>query len=247
MKKFVYIALVALMATSCFGDDVYKNRSSYPLEVTFESSQSFRADSLFYNTTNGIGISWTSAVGGWADLGFYHKLTEDKAFFQGGFLLSQLKGSGAGTEYYDQFRVNSGRGFNGSSTYAVFYDNPDKNLMPEKHVSFLQSAYGTCKIAGFYVNNTAEVVKAVKEKFVPGDKLVLKATGYSADKKTGEVEIPLAEYTTQKDSIIVTWTPFDLDKLGNVDHVEFDVQSTKEGIPAYFCMDTMVAFIEVVY
>lgn len=100
---------------------------------------------------------------------------------------------------------------------------------------------------GFYVNNTAEVVEAVKQNFVDGDRLVLKATGYLNGTKTGEAEIELAEYTEQKDSIIVNWTPFDLDKLGKVQYVEFEMISTKDNIPTAFCMDDMVARISLEY
>ena len=108
-------------------------------------------------------------------------------------------------------------------------------------------SYGTCGILGFYVNNTAEVVDSVKANFVDGDRLTLKAVGYLNGAKTGEAQINLAEYTTQKDSIIVNWTPFDLYKLGQVQYVEFEMISTKENVPTSFCMDDMLASIVLEY
>ena len=83
--------------------------------------------------------------------------------------------------------------------------------------------------------------------FVDGDKLTLKATGYLDGVKTASAVIDLAEFSAQKDSIVSTWTRFDLGALGNVDYVDFDVISTKEDMPAYFCLDGFVASVTISY
>lgn len=244
ISRIIAVVLTAIATVSCF--ETGNNRSSYPLEVSFEYPGALKADSLYFDTNGGLGFAW--GAGGWQDLGFYHKLTEDKKQFLGGFMLSGLKAAGAGGDpYYDSFRVATGVGLNGTSTYAVFHDNPDKSMMPEKHVTFLQSQYGTCTMAGVYVNNTIEVVKAVREHFTLGDRLTLKAVGYLNNAKTGEAQFVLADYSAQKNSLVVKWTPFDLDKLGSVDQVQFSLESTKQEVPAYVCMDSMVAYIAVEY
>ena len=93
-----------------------------------------------------------------------------------------------------------------------------------------------------FVSNTVEVADSIKSQFVPGDQLILTATGYLADQVTDKAEIKLAEYTTAKDSIINTWTNFDLSKLGNIDSVEFDIVVPEgKDIPKAVCMDVMIA------
>ena len=146
----------------------------------------------------------------------YNQKTIDKEFC-GGFLLSYQKGLPEGgnlVETDGTYRANSPSGAYGSRTYAVFYDNPEEGQMPEKDMIFTQSYYGTCGMNSCMVNNTALVAGKVKEHFEVGDKLVLKATGYLDGTKTGESEFVLAEFSSQKDSIVSTWTRFDLSKLG---------------------------------
>ena len=84
-------------------------------------------------------------------------------------------------------------------------------------------------------------------KDLTGDRLTLKATGYLNGIKTGEESIALAEFTAKKDSIVSTWTKFDLSGLASVDFVDFEVVSTREEVPAYFCMDDFVASVTVSY
>lgn len=248
INRIVAVVFAAITVVSCL-DTGTVNKYSYPLHVSFDFDEYvLKADSLYFDDKNGDGIVWMSSVGYWNDLFFGHKTSSDKKSFLGGFILSGLSGSESGIDtYYDSFRVNSGSGFEGSPIYAVFYDNPDKDSMPEKHLYFIQKEYGTCTMAGCYVNNTTEVVNAVKEKFTEGDKLTLKVTGYLGETKTGDAQIALADYATHRDSVVVNWTPFKLDKLGAVDRLEFSMQSTKEDIPLYFCMDSMIAYIYLEY
>ncbi len=239
MKKVFYVIIIAALAVSCLGSGP-STRQKYTLDVDFEYVDNlFLTDSVRFDNEHGVGI-------GYVDFVFYHKLNPDKTKVLGGFAVSRLKGSG-----YEQgrndFRVNSGRGLNGSPTYAVFKYDKTGAGMPAHDVEFMNLSYGTCGILGFYVNNTAEVVDSVKANFVDGDRLTLKAVGYLNGAKTGEAQINLAEYTTQKDSIIVNWTPFDLYKLGQVQYVEFEMISTKENVPTSFCMDDMLASIVLEY
>ncbi len=238
IKKLFLILSVAVCAVSCFGDDDKSYSASYILSANFEYGNVFKSDSLYFEKQLGMGL-------GYRDLAFYHKLSEDKSEFLGGFLLSALKGGGQSDN--DRFRVNSGAGANKSSSYLVYFSNPDGSDLPEHDIEFTSSGFGTCSIVGCYVNNTKEVVNAVKASFADGDRLAVRMTGFLGGKKTGEQEFVLAEYTGSKDSLVTSWRPFELDKLGQVDIVEVDVISTRNDIPKAFCMDDMIARIAVAY
>lgn len=244
--KRIFVFLAAMISlVSCFSDEPM-NSQSYTLTSTFEyTNVKFDSDSTFFDTTYGEGL-------GWYDLVFNHKVDIDYGLFHGGFRLSCLKASdeeGAdGT-----WRVvlgESGTGAAGmasSANYLVWYSNPDQTRMPEHDIRFANKAYGTCTPAGFYINNTASVAAAVKEKFTLGDRLTLKATGWLGTEKTGEAEIALADFSAEKDSVVTAWTAFDLSGLGSVEYIDLEMVSTKEGIPGYFCMDNMIASINLKY
>ena len=100
---------------------------------------------------------------------------------------------------------------------------------------------------GCYVTNTVQVADSIKANFKIGDKMYIKATGYLYGQKTGEATFTLAEYTAARDSIVSSWTMFDLKALGTIEYVDFDVTTTNPAVPANFCMDSMGANITVVY
>lgn len=238
MKKIIYVILTAALAVSCLGNSPSTKRN-YTLDVDFEyADYVFMTDSVRFDE-KGVGL-------GYMDLAFYHKLDPMKTSVMGGFVASRLKGSGYALGR-NEYRVNSGRGLGGSPTYAVFKYDKNGGNMPAHAVEFLNIDYGTCTMLGVYVNNTAEVVDAVKLNFADGDRLTLKATGYLNGTATGQAEIALAEYSEKKDSIVVNWTPFDLAKLGTVQYVDFEMVSTKQNIPTSFCMDDMVVRILLEY
>lgn len=238
MKRFLFILAALLAAVSCFKDS--KSTQSYTLVATFEfSNADFGKDSTYFDAKNGYGILWS-------DLLFSHKVDEASGEFLGGFMLSQLKASsedGADGTY----RVNAEYGTNKSDTYMVFQQRGSASMMPEHAVSFLYPNYGTCTPVGCYVNNTVAVTEALKANFKDGDKLTLKATGYSGGAKTGEASITLAEFTEAKDSIVSAWTPFLMSDLGAVETIDFELISTNDAIPAYVCMDDMTAAIHLEY
>ena len=237
MRKFLLIIMAAVCAASCLGDGPSYSRS-YTLSATFEYGMVCGSDSLYYENQIGEGVSWE-------DLAFYHKLSSDRSEFQGGFIVSCLDGSKRSEK--DLYRVNKGIGYYNSSTYAVFYDNPDASKMPEHAISFMAEKVGTCKMVGCYVNNTAAVVDAVRNHFEPGDRLTLNLTGYLAGEKTGTDVFVLAECTDQKDSVITEWRPCLFTKIGYVDRVEVEVVSTKPEVPTYVCIDNLQADISIEY
>ncbi len=238
LKKLLFVMAAAVAAASCVNENQGYS-ANYTLGVTFEYGAGvFQSDSLYMDKQLGVGIAWEN-------MGFHHKLNDDKSEFQGGFVISRLKGGG--TSEQDRFRVNSGVGRSGSYTYAVYYANPDESKMPEKDIEFLEPNYGTCTMVGCYMNNTKEVVNAVKANFVEGDRLAVRMTGYLGGEKTGEAEFVLAEYTAEKDSLVTGWSPFTLDKLGSVETIDIEIISSRDDIPTAFCMDDMITQVSVTY
>ncbi len=239
-SKLIILIIAAFGVASCMNllDD--KNFSSqYTLGSTFEYGYEVPfVDSIYFEKDYGMGFSWR-------DVAYFHKLNSDKSKLVGGFLVSRLNGKGESD--LDMYRVNSGVGYNGSKSYAVFTSNADSYEMPEHDMEFMSIAYGSCSMTECYVNNTKAVANAVRETFVPGDKLTVKMTGYLNGKATGSAEFVLAEKTESKDSLVTGWRKFNLEKLGTVQYVEIEMISTRELPARTFCIDNMEASIQLSY
>ena len=254
MKKvfncLVVVLFAALSVVSCLPDSDYSHSSVVTADFEYLFVD-FDADSLFYKSEKGSGI-------GWGSLGFMHKIDTVNWKFEGGLLLSRQKGtrydsadkvalSKEESEVFakDRFRVNSVKDSLNDNSYLVFYQNPDSSKMPEHDVVFLAPDYGTCQAKVCFVNNTSYVAYKVAQTFEPGDRLTLTATGYLNGVKTGDASLLLADFSTQKDSIVSTWTAFDLSKLKVYDAIDFNVESTKGDVPGYFCMDYFSAHVTI--
>lgn len=242
MKRFFLITLAALTLTSCL-DSGSGMGQKYSLVASFQyPNVSFRSDSTFFNAKDTIGFSFDV-------LNFYHTLSYDLSRLEGGFLLSgaEMPKSGDVSRLMKTYRANVPAKVSAGNIYTVYYQNPDSSKMPAHDVSFPYTENGTCTMGGCYLTNTVEVAEYVKANFTLGDRLTVKATGYLNGQKTGETEMALADFSAQKDSIVSTWTPFELTKLGAVEYVDFEILSTKPDVPAYFCMDNMVVEINLEY
>ena len=77
--------------------------------------------------------------------------------------------------------------------------------------------------------------------------MLLSATGYSNGVKTGKAEIVLAESNAMRDTVMTTWSKFDLSKLGAVDNIDFEIITSKPEVPAYFCLDELYTYITLEY
>jgi hypothetical protein len=124
--------------------------------------------------------------------------------------------------------------------------------MPDNAVGFnfvnSATANGACIMSSCFVNNTVAVAQAVEKNFEVGDRMMLKATGYLGGKKTDSAEIVLAEKLAAKDSVMYTWTNFDLRKLGSVDKVDFELIIPEgKDIPATVCIDDFLASVTFQY
>ena len=60
---------------------------------------------------------------------------------------------------------------------------------------------------------------------------------------TGEAQINLA----LPDTAIYNWTKFNLEKLGDVDAIDFELYSSRSNIPTSFCLDELNASVTITY
>lgn len=249
-NQLVVVFFAALSVVSCLPEADYSQTAVVSASFEYVNAP-FDTDSLFYKSDRGAGI-------GWGSLGFMHKVDTTSWTFEGGVLLSCKEGtiydpadtvamakSDSLVYAQDLYRVNSVKDTLSNNSYLVYYQNPDSSKMPEHDVLFLIEENGACQAQYCLVNNTSYVAYKAAKTFAPGDRITLTATGYLKGAKTGEVSMHLADFSAQKDSIVSKWTVFDLTKLGVFDAVDFNVASTKEDVPAYFCMDHFTASVTV--
>ena len=90
--------------------------------------------------------------------------------------------------------------------------------------------------------------EAAVQHLEPGEKVLLRATGYKEGAKTGSADIVLVEKSSPKDSVMSHWTEFKLDALHAVDVIDFEliIPEGKE-IPATVCVDNLTAQIVISY
>lgn len=241
-EKVLLLALFAVAVSACFGES--GGSYSYTLQANFEYAsgayEDFGKDSVYFE-------GWP----GWEHLGFCNKVDSlpDKTIeFKGGFAVSYLQGPDSlklETPSENPFRVC---GSSEPNTYLVWRQTDD---MPEHDMFFISSQLGTCIMRGCYVNNSENVRQAIESEggFVPGDRLELIATGYTEDgKKTGSASFVLADCSAVKDSIVTSWTPFDLSKLSAIKYVDFELKSNREDLDLdSFCLDYITANIALEY
>ena len=250
MKKFLVVVFAAFMVASCF-DHEYQTTKDYNMFASFEydkqygydMSNYFGKDSLYCEHTYGYGL-------GWDDMGFCHKVDSLTREFQGGFVLSRLKGKVYADSLelnkdIDLYRVNAPA--DSSRMYLVFIEAELEDHMPKHDVEFMMDEYGSCKVIGCYVNVPLYVAAAAVKEFKDGDYLSLKATGYREGKVTSEKSIDLITCGGGKVNLSEKWMTLDLSALGDIQYVDFDVTSSNENVPEVFCLDNFGAKISIAY
>lgn len=239
MKKVLYAILTSLLLSSCLGSPMLEATDA--VEMTFDYDNSLFVDSLYFDTQYRTGYGYENLV-------FHQKIDgAPNLTFKGGFMVSMLQTPKTGnteTLKNNKYRSNVKVDAAFKNKYAVFCQTDN---MPEKHLQFITLSNGlvsTCTATAVFVTNTVEVEDAIKNTFEDGNRLILTATSYLGGVKVNSTSINLAEYTTDKDTILSEWTLFDLRSLGNFDQIRFDIQAPMgKDIPKAVCMDHFLASI----
>ena len=253
MKKFILMAVVAVSAVSCLSDTYMEmSVTSYSDFEFTDPIEIFGKDSVFVESAFGGGSGSMSLL-------FASQRDGEKSPMTGGFGLTMKRDT---TVYnkswanpYPQYTIYDTLVVSNKAS-AVFYQNPNESLMPEHDIVFLDAAYGTCTPASCRINNTWQTVHNIVSedsdyRFGEGDYLKLTVTGFLNGAETGSVEYYLADYRIPEnggaapDSLAMGWKLLSLTKLGNVDNIDFDLETNKPGFPLYFCLDNFVAGIYV--
>lgn len=243
MKKIFVLAVLAVMAASCFKGSYYESSFATISNFEYADAAKYFVDSVY--------VSGDFQSGSY--LLYSGSRTEgEMPELLGGFGMSMRKDSSINLSV-SPFSVFAGSREN--NTFALFYDTPEK---PERQLTFTEADYGTCAPQFCFVRNTSYVVSSILSKDSPfkfsnGDYLKLVVTGYLSGKETGKAEWFLADFRTPQnggaapDSVNTTWRQMPLTNLGNVDAVDFSLETNKEGFPKYVCLDNLVASISVKY
>ncbi len=251
MKRILVLAALILAIVSCNLDGY--TEYSITSASTFEYDAAYYADSLYLTSYFYGGDSNNSII-------FNSNREASGKEMTGGFGLTMKRDSSlviAEDNLYPQYTMYATSAARGTKGCAVFYQNPDESAMPEHDIIFTygQTEDCTCNPSYCMINNTQLTVYSVLSdesdyKFEYGDYLKLKITGVKSGANTGSVEFYLADHRGSEekiDSVLTSWKTISLSKLGDIDYVDFTLESSKEDFPASFCMDNFVATVYIKY
>ena len=252
MKKYILLGFILpLLAVSCFDDDEYNNEMNIYLSSYFSIDEDyystyFDADSVYtatYFTSDSYGWIYLYGVG---SIGSY----------SGGIGITV----GADTTNFESlddisfpYRVY-GLNEDNDGTYGIWHNTGTSAMPTYDVVAYLASTDSYAYPYGVYVNNTNRVVNQVRNglgldsAFEDGDYLKLTVTGYDSEGTTsGSTSIMLADFDTYKDSVVTSWTFFDLSDLGAASCLSFDVSSSVEDIEEEVCLETLTFHFHQLY
>ena len=241
MIRMSAIAAAMILAASCMNDVGYE--TTYTAGISFDNfgygdDDIYGEDKLFFGSYL---IS--------DDIVFASKTDESVTDFNG-FGLSKATSK---DEIADgRYSVNAESASSGSA-FALFHNTSYIEPL-DQHIIFARAGYGTCSPVSCMVNNTKLVADMIQMYNSQNDESIgvtLTATGYAGGSETGKATISLAipgETPEARDSIMSSWTLFDLSDLGNVEYISFNMEfsdATQTMIPQYFCLDDFVANVHV--
>lgn len=248
-------------AVSCLSDTYMEmNLVSYSDFEFYHPIEQFGADSIY---VEGMFTGGASSV---SSLVFASHRSGDGGAMTGGFGLTMKKDTlNAGEGYlpftdkvnqYPMYTAYGTRTTQGENMCAVFRQSDDISLMPEHDIVFLDAEYGTCTPQFCRINNTYQMVSYMMSddssyRFDKGDYLKLTVRGYLGGKETGSVEYCLADFRSadnngeDPDSLLTVWKSISLTKLGQVDNIDFELESSRRMPGLSFCLDNFAANIYV--
>ncbi len=255
MKRFLIPLLLPLVITACSvgGYSEYTVTSISDFEYNFSS---FNADSLYLADSFYGGTESNSIV--------FNNKHDSNGNFTGGMVATMKRDSSIvlkSDNNYPYFTIFGNAAARGSSVCAVYYQNDEQGTMPDHTITFFNAKYGTCTPSYCMINNTQQTVyDALSEKstskFEPGDWLKLTITGYLSREyvtgleNTGSIEYYLVDWRGMKDepdSVLSTWKTLSLSKLGDIEHLDFNIETNKENLIKTVCFDNFVSSVYLKY
>ncbi len=255
MKKILFFAFLSVCAIACKLDG-YTEQTMTSIS-DFEFDTGMYTDSLYL--TNFIyGGNYSSS------LLFDSAREAEGKEMTGGTGLTMKRDSSIvlkGDNPYPQYTMFAKAAASDSKSCAVYYQNDDPNLMPDHDIVFWNYGVGTCTPAYFAINNTQQTVYDVLSdkspvKYEPGDYLKLTITGLLENEFTGVLETTgtityyLADWRGMKDepdSVLTRWRTVSLTRLGNIQYIDFNLESNKTDLVKTFCYDNLVSSIYLKY
>lgn len=259
MKKIKFLSLASLALTLAFSVTSCKSTDDNTNEITL----TLNATNIEYNQ-DGV---WAKVYDNAAhiisqNIVFSHNATPEYNMW-GGFCASRNSQTEdfSSTNWLDhQWSVMSGGGLSGKGTPFMvgFWNNMEtEDVKPEK-ASCMINYGGLDRADAFtplsvYINNSTYAYycmlngSAYNKKFGKGDYFVLKINGYRDGVKVSNIDFYLADFRSENEqewSMIKDWTYVNLEALGNVEYICFQMDSSDKGMwgmnnPAYFCLDRL--------
>lgn len=169
---------------------------------------------------------------------------------QPGFVISLQKDNTLQEGYARPFSAFSKTGGYQSFAYVVYTDIA--GFKTPHGTAFTSASNGTAALEYVYVNNTNEVVNLVTfgnaEKgiapFGPDDYLKLTITIHTVS-STRTVEVMLADYTGSELKLVKDWTKVEFTGVTGFTFLDYSVTSNRRDIPLMFCLDQLVAQVEI--
>ena len=259
MKKIKLLSLASLALSLAFSTTSCKSTDDNTNEVTL----TLNATNIEYNE-NGV---WAKVYDNEAhiisqNIVFSHNAIPEYNMW-GGFCASRNQDTKdfSSTEWLShQWGVMTGGGLSGVGTPFMvgFWNNMETEDVKPEEASCAISYGGLNRADAFtplsvYINNSTYAYycmlngSAYNKKFGKGDYCVLKISGYRDGVKVSNLDFYLADYRAENEAewtIIKDWTYVNLEALGKVEYICFQMESSdtgKWGInnPAYFFLDRL--------
>lgn len=238
-----FFCAVALLVGACLKVDGIGSQYEANIAVHYEPEYSYQQDQFLHTFFNDG--KDTVSVNEYLSFGPLTHFTKVDAGggLVGGFAMCIGRDKDAAPERKpSRFAVYDKGGYQESLAYAVFHDTL-ATLMPEHALTFLvPNDDSSCTMGGVYVQNVQAVVQAVKNgnglaggPFGPEDYLTLTFTGSLNGTVKNVKTVTLVEGTR----ILDGWTAVDLSAMGQVDALDLHLESSRQDLPLYCCLDEL--------
>lgn len=242
-RTLIVLALVAtaLLGTSCL-EGGYASK--------YSTLDDFEVDRFLDSCPDSV-FCGSYFVGSSRRLLYNIQSDKDHEKFTGGFVISWKRDHTVGgeNEKCNQYCVLNSKK-EAQSLFAVYCQNEDPALNPDKgnDIVFLGGEGSTCSPTAIYVANTAQVATLISrgsedfEPFREGDYLRVVFTGYEKGVAGKSVTFDLAKFAGAL-TLLNEWKQVDLQSLGVVTSIDVHLETNREGLPLYVCIDNVMTSV----